>query len=172
MKSMLMTIVVLLGSLTMAYGQAGSGKKFDTRDPVVCKSTKEPSRGAPSLSQVKEYVSCNKVSGEAISGGYISLYENGDFQIGTSRAFNAWTDAGKIDIDNSQPVYPIRGTVDSYSCRPPGTMGFPAGSNCNVRKAASFSGVCFKTTFGDWSCQGKLMGDPLTGVTHNVPPPK
>jgi len=121
---------------------------------------------------VRDYVACNQVSGESIAGGYIGLYENGQFQIGASRAFSAWSDAGRVDIDNSKPVYPIRGTVDSYSCRPPGTMGFPAGKNCNVRKAVAFSGTCFKTTFGDWSCQGKLMGDPLAGVTHNVPPPK
>jgi hypothetical protein len=141
MKNMLLTIFVLLGALTLAYGQAGAGKKYDTRDPFVCKSTKEPAKGAPSPSQVKDYVACNKVSGESIAGGYIGLYENGQFQIGQSRAFSAWSDAGRIDIDNPQPVHPIRGTVDSYSCRPPGAMGFPAGTNCNVRKAAAFSGT-------------------------------
>jgi len=172
LKKTLLTILVLLSALTLAYGQGGGGKKYDTRDPVSCKSVKGPAKGAPSPSQVRELVACNQVSGESIAGGYISLYENGDFQVGASRPFSAWSDAGKIDIDNSQPVYPIRGTVDSYSCRPPGTMGFPAGRNCNVRKAASFSGTCFKTTFGDWSCQGKLLGDPLAGVTNNVPPPK
>jgi hypothetical protein len=172
MKSILLTIFVLSGSLTLAHGQAGAGKYYDTRDPFVCKSTKDPAKGAPSPSQVKDYVQCNKISGESIAGGYIHLLENAQFQVGKGNPYSAWSDAGSIDIDNSQPVYPIRGTVDSYSCRPPGTMGFPAGKNCDVRKAVSFSGTCFKTTFGDWSCQGKLLGDPLTGVQTSVPPPK
>ena len=124
------------------------------------------------MSKVKDYVRCNKISGESIAGGYIWLYENAQFEIGKARVFSSWSDAGSIDIDNSQPVYPIRGTVDSYSCRPPGSMGFPAGKNCNVRKASSFAGTCYKTTFGDWSCQGHQMGDPLTGVQTQVPPPK
>jgi len=94
------------------------------------------------------------------------------FEIGKGNPYSAWSDAGNRDIDNSQPVYPIRGTLDSYLCRPSGTMGFPAGKNCNVRKTVSFTGKCFKTTFGDWSCQGHLLGDPLVGVITNMPPPK
>ncbi|HLY62525.1 MAG TPA: hypothetical protein VKV95_17425 [Terriglobia bacterium] len=172
MKSTLLTIFVFAGALTLAYGQEGAGKKYDTRDPFECKSMKEPATGAPSPSQVKDYVRCNKISGESIAGGYIYLYENAEFEIGKARPFSAWSDAGRRDIDNTQPVYPIRGAVDSYSCRPPGSMGFPPGKNCNVRKAASFTGTCFKTSFGEWSCQGKLMGDPLSGVQNQVPPPK
>lgn len=172
MKRILVTTFVLSGALTLAHGQAGAGKSYDTRDPFACKSTKEPAKGVPSPSQVKDYVRCNKISGERIAGGYIWLYENVQMEIGKGRPFSSWSDVGSIDIDNSQTVYPIRGTLDSYSCRPPGSMGFPPGKNCHAKKATDFAGTCYKTTFGDWSCQGHAMGDPLTGLEANIPPPK
>jgi hypothetical protein len=172
MKNTLLTIFVLSSTLPLAHGQAGAGKQYDTRDPFVCKSTKEPAKGAPSTNQVTDYVRCNKIGGEKIAGGYIWLFEQVVLQIGKGRTFSSWSDAGNIDIDNSQTVYPIRGTVDSYQCRPPGSMGFPAGKNCHVKRATDFAGTCFKTTFGDWSCQGHPMGDPLADVQANMPPPK
>ena len=165
-------LIALSATGVQVYGQAGAGKKYDARDPFVCKSTKEPAAGAPSPNQVKDYVKCNKISGESIAGGYIWLLENGQFEIGKSRPFSSWSDVGSKTIDNSQPVYPIRGTVDNYQCGVPGAIGFPAGGNCHVRKAAPFVGTCFKTTFGDWSCQGKQTGDPLLGVQVNMPSPK
>jgi hypothetical protein len=172
-KQITLALLIALGSTgVQVYGQAGAGQKYGTRDPFVCKSTIEPATGAPSPSQVKDYVKCNKISGESIAGGYSWLLENAQFQIGKSRPFSSWSDVGSKTIDNSQPVYPIRGTVDSYQCGRPGAIGFPAGGNCHVRKAAPFEGTCFKTTFGDWSCQGKQMGDPLLGVQVNMPPPK
>jgi len=164
MKSLLLAIFVI----SVAHGQGG-GKEYATRDPLACKSKKEPAKGAPSASQLKDYVRC---SNERIAGGYISLVENPQIEIGKSRPYSAWSDSGNSNIDNSEPVYPIRGTYDLYSCRPPGSMGFPAGANCNVRKATEFKGTCFKTTFGDWSCPIQGIGDGFAGVTHSVPPPK
>ena len=152
-----------------AYAQPGSGKPYESRDSLTCKSKKEPAKGAPSGSQLKEYVQC---ANEKVAGGYILLFQNVQVEIGTSRPYNAWSDSGNSSIDNFQPVYPIRGSYDLYSCRPPGSMGFPAGKNCNVRKAAEFTGTCFKTTFNDWSCPVKSVGDGLAGITYSVPPPK
>lgn len=120
---------------------------------------------------MKDYVRCNSVSGESIAG-YIWLLENAQFEIGKGNPYSSWADSGRIGIDNSQLVYPIRGTVDSYSCQPPGTTGFPPGRNCHARKATAFTGACFTTTFGDWSSQGHMLGDPVTGVEVNISPPK
>jgi hypothetical protein len=114
----------------LAQNHAGDGKPYQSRDPLVCKSQKEPAKGAPSGSQLKEYVQC---SNEKTAGGYISLFQNLEAEIGKSRPYSAWSDSGYTSIDNSQPVYPIRGSYgsyDLYSCRSPGSMGFPAGKNC------------------------------------------
>ena len=168
-RTMLILLVILSGTSVFAHAQAGGGKAYDSRDPFVCKSTKDPAHGGPSSGQVNDYVRCTN---ESISGGYIALFENVQGEAGKSRPYSAWYDSGNGDIDNSEPVYPIRGTYDLYSCRPPGSMGFPAGNNCNVKKGVSFEGTCYKTTFGDWKCPVKTMGDPLSGWTYSVPPPK
>jgi hypothetical protein len=165
-------ILALSGALTLAHAEESGGKQYDTRDPFVCASTKVPAKGAPAAAQVANYVRCNAISGEKIAGGYISLFENAKFEIGKGKPFSSWDNGGDIGIDNAEQVYPIRGTFDLYSCRPPGSMGFPAGRNCNLRKATAFTGDCFKTTFGDWSCQGHTTGDPLAGVQAEIAPPK
>lgn len=165
-------IFVVSGALTPAHAEAAGGKQYDTRDPFSCASTKAPAKGAPSPAQVSDYVRCNAISGEKIAGGYISLFENAKFEIGKGKPFSSWDNGGDIAIDNSEPVYPIRGSFDLYSCRPPGSMGYPAGRNCHLRKATAFTGNCFKTTFGDWSCQGNTTGDGLAGVQEEIAPPK
>jgi hypothetical protein len=171
-----MTTPTMLTSLTMlgltaalAYGQPGAGKEYATRDPFSCKSKKEPAKGAPSASQLTDLVKC---SNERAAGGYIGLFENVQVEIGKSRPYSSWSDSGNSNIDNSQPVYPIRGTAQFYSCRPPGSMGFPAGKNCQVKKDFTFQGTCFKTTFNDWSCPIQGTSDGLVGVQANMPPPK
>ncbi len=168
-KIMLACLAVASAAAVSAQNQPGAGKPYDSRDPLVCKSQKEPAKGAPSASQLKAYVQCTN---ERVAGGYIGLFENLQVEIGKSRPYSSWSDSGNTDIDNSQPVYPIRGSYDFYSCRPPGSMGFPAGKNCNVRKASTFAGTCFKTTFNDWKCPVQGTSDGLVGVETNMPPVK
>jgi hypothetical protein len=120
MKRMLLMICILSFCITPAHGQAGVGKKYDTRDLFVCKSTKEPARGAPSSSQITDYMKCKA---EKTGGCCIWLMENVQVETGKSRPFSSWSDVGNQDIDNSQPVYPIRGTYDNYQCYPPGSSG-------------------------------------------------
>jgi hypothetical protein len=165
-------IFAISGTFTLAHAQAGGGAEYATRDPFACASTKAPAKGAPSPAQVSDYVRCNAISGEKIAGGYISLFQNAKFEIGKGKPFSSWDNGGDLAIDNAEPVYPIRGSFDLYSCRPPGSMGYPAGRNCHLTKATAFAGECFKTTFGDWSCQGHTTGDPLAGVQAEVVPPK
>jgi hypothetical protein len=164
--------VLTMGTIGLLYGQPGVGAKYDTRDPVVCKSTKEPATGALSPSQAKAYVRC---AAEKIGGGNIFLVENVEIEVGKSRPFSGYTDVGHEDIDNSQPVYPIRGAADFYQCSPPGSSGgnVPVkGQNCTLTKAAPIGGTCYKTTFGDWHCATHGTGAAFVGVHTNMPPPK
>jgi len=167
-KVMLLLLVTFGAACVSAHAQAAdTAKDYNTREPFACKSKKDPAKGAPSSGQANDYVRCTN---EKISGGYISLLQN--VQVGKSRPYSAWSDVGNSDIDNSQPVYPIRGSYDLYSCRPPGSMGFPAGANCNVFKANTFAGICYKTTFSDWSCPVQGTSAPFTGEQDQVAPPK
>lgn len=168
-QSVLTVLMIMCATALLAQNHAGDGKLYQSRDPLVCKSQKEPAKGAPSGSHLKEYVQCTN---ERVAGGYIGLFENLQVDIGKSRPYSAWSDSGSSNIDNSEPVYPIRGSYDFYSCRPPGSMGFPAGKNCHLRKATTFEGTCFKTTFGDWSCPIRGTSDGLVGVQTDIAPPK
>ena len=49
-----------------AQAQPGSGKPYETRDPFTCKSKKDPAKGAPSSTQLKNYVLCTN---EKVAGG-------------------------------------------------------------------------------------------------------
>ena len=143
----------MAASLGVAHGQAGVGKEYGSRDPFVCKPQMEPAKGAPSPSQLKEYVRC-QIETQVYGGFRGILMENVQVEVGKSRPYSAFTDSGAGDIDNSQPVYPIRGSADYYQCYVPGhtpTVAIVKGS-CQVLKAEAFAGVCYKTTFGNWSC--------------------
>jgi len=133
MKVILLTIFVFFAAL----GQTGEGKKYDTRDPFVCKSKKDPASGAPSASQVKDYVRCNAISGEGIAGGYIGLYENMQMEVGKSRPFSGWADAGSRGIDNAMPVYPVAAPSIAIRAGLPERWGFqPAGIvSCGKRSS-------------------------------------
>jgi len=164
-QTMLALLVVFGGTGVLAYGQAGAGKPYDARDPFVCKSKKDPAKGAPSPSQVKDYIRCTN---EKITAGLL-LYENVQVEIGKSRPYSSGADSGAGEIDPSQPVYPVRGTYDAYNCWIPKYNG-TTGKNCNVQKAAPFAGACYKTTFGDWSCRVRVPTFPAPEWQHTCLP--
>lgn len=166
---MLALLVIVCAAGVSVTAQSGGGKVYDTRDPVVCTSKKLPAKGAPSNAQLLDYVRCRN---EVIANGNIWLLQNLVVEIGVSRPYSAYSDSGNGDIDNYQPVYPIRGTYDGYLCRPPGSDGAPAGHNCTETKAATYAGICYKTTFGDWSCPVHGTSAPFAGQQLNVAPPK
>jgi hypothetical protein len=49
---------------------------------------------------------------------FTTLMDDVRVEVGKSRPFSGCTDVGNEDIDNFQPVYPIRG--DTYHCQPLG----------------------------------------------------
>ena len=167
-QTMLALLVVLAGAGVLAQGQTGIGKTYHSRDPFVCKSMKEPARGAPSPSQARDYIRC---ANEKIWGSGLLLYENVQVEVGKSRPYSAGADSGAGEIDPSQPVYPVRGTWDSYTCWEP-THNGTIGKNCNSQKAAPIAGACYRTTFGDWSCRVRNTSFSQTGMASGVPPPQ
>lgn len=83
-------------------------------------------------------------------GPKLYLLENIQVEAGKSRPFLE-TDRNFTDIDNTEPIYPIRGSYDWYVCHI-NEVGFPPGKNCTLYKEPSCTGFCYKTTFGDWNC--------------------
>jgi hypothetical protein len=142
-----LTVACMLGS---AHGQTGLGARFGARDPFVCKSKKEPAQGAPSPSQARDYVKCTSENVVGSMGPKLYLMENVQVEIAKGRSFQP-SDLNFPDIDNSQLLYPIRGSYDWYVCHI-NEVGFPPGENCNIYKEPSATGYCYKTTFGDWNC--------------------
>ena len=68
-------ICALLATVPSMDAQTGVGAKFGARDPLTCASTKEPSKGAPSPEQAKQYVRCHWEKVEA--GNSLFLLERG-----------------------------------------------------------------------------------------------
>ena len=150
MKRFTVIVLAIAATLGSAHGQAGAGAKYGSRDPFVCKSRKEPVKGAPSPAQIKDYMKCTNENVVGIMGPKLYLLENVQVQVGKGRAYLA-SDFNFPNIDNTEPLYPIRGSFDWYVCHI-NEVGFPPGRNCNIYKEPSATGYCFKTSFGDWSC--------------------
>ena len=151
-QTLLASFVILGAASFVALGQSGAGKEYDTRDPFSSKSKQEPAKGAPSGNQLRDLVLC---SNERAAGGYIGLFQNLKVDIGKGRPYSSWSDSGNSNIDNSQMVYPIRGTAEFYSCRPPGSMGFPAGKNCQVKRDFTFQAPVTKRPLATGAAQYK-----------------
>lgn len=169
MRMFVVTVLTIAGTLGLAQAQPGAGRPYGSRDPFVCKAQKDPAKGAPSPSQLRQYVRCQMETGDGFKG---MLLENVQAEAGTSRPYSAQTDSGASDIDVRQPVYPIRGTADYYNCAVLGVD--PPGSNCTLLKAQVFKGVCYKNTFGEWSCPSEYpnYGTKWSEVKQGLPPPK
>ncbi|MBZ5607380.1 MAG: hypothetical protein LAP38_03915 [Acidobacteriia bacterium] len=129
------------------------GATYGTREPITCKSTKDPAKGPLSAQQAALYVRCGREGISRHSGGdLLYLYENVAFEVAKGRPYQT-SDSLLTDIDPSLPVYPIRGTFDLYSCSDPRQMTPPKpGKNCGLNKNTQGTGVCYKTGFGDWKC--------------------
>ncbi|HEX9202192.1 MAG TPA: hypothetical protein VF865_21720 [Acidobacteriaceae bacterium] len=159
-RHLLICAFLAIGATVALPAQQGTGKKFATRDPFVCKSKKDPAKGAPSPDQIKQYFRCNSETGERSSGSnYLYLLDNITVEVGAGRPYQV-SEMSIPEIDPSKLVYPIRGSFDRYQCSDPahasqdarGNSVSPPGKNCSLFLAPHATGICWRTTFGDWDC--------------------
>jgi hypothetical protein len=170
MKSRLFLVLFFAAAVTGALGQSGVGAKFGARDPRTCASRKEPAKGAPTAGQLKEYFICDveRVT-NSVSGDTLWLLTNVSVEVGKGRPFNIVTDSWP-EIDPSQTVYPVRGGHTYFQCTALGKIGGDPGKNCFKYEQPHASGICYKSTFGDWHC--KMSDNDATGTTmEKFPPP-
>ena len=158
------TLILSIACIMPVLAQQGVGKLYGTRDPVTCASTKEPSRGVPSAAQVAQYVRC---SVEKKSGDYLMLTENVKVEIAKGRPFQPGSDI-LPDGDTTLPLYPIRGSMTRFTCSQASDYMKNKGKNCLIWVEPKASGICYKTTFGDWNCS---MSDLNPQKSYDQPPP-
>jgi hypothetical protein len=138
-------------------GQTGAGisgpltmlSDYDARAPRTCAKVMNP----PSAAQAAVMVQCTM---DGLSATGLGLVQDVKLEIGSSRPFVYWTDAGLAGIDLKAQVYPLRGSYTGYFCTTVGASLQPAGHNCIVSAVPVAQGWCWKTSFGDWNC--KMQG--------------
>ncbi len=135
----------------------GVGTKYGARDPRKCESTRPPETGAPSAAQARAYL----ISGHEHETGNdtfatLKLLEDVKLEIGKGRPYDH--PEGGNDIDTRELVYPVRGSYTAWTCYPI-SSAHPAGKSAQKTENPNASGICYKTTFGDWKV---LMSDITT----------
>jgi hypothetical protein len=143
------------------------GAKYGTRDPHTCNSTKEPSQGAISVEQAKQYFFCGAervLDAVGRNGTYLYLKENVKIEVGKGVPYQPGANFYP-DMDQSSLVYPIRGSFVTYQC-----WAGSDGRNCASYDTLNASGSCYRTAFGDWSCT--MSGSEGEWRFNVAPPPK
>ncbi|MDQ6828988.1 MAG: hypothetical protein M3081_08995 [Gemmatimonadota bacterium] len=169
----MLRLAVVVASASFAplaiSAQAGAGAKFGgARDPKTCADRTAPKRGAITAALAAQYVTCEE---EHISSGSLYLVDDMKVQVGAGRPFQLRSDSYN-EIDPSQPVYAIRGSYVRYACSVPNATLGNFGKNCALYDQPHASGVCFKTTFGDWRCSMKDLDNTITRIKKEIPPPR
>jgi hypothetical protein len=135
--------------------------KYDARAPRTCSKVTSP----PSAAQAAVLVQCT-MDAESYTG--LGLIQDVKVDMGSSRPFVYYTDAGLAGIDLNAKVYELRGSYTGYFCNLVSANLNGPGKNCIKSVVPKAQGWCWKTTFGDWSC--KLQGGAPDMV--NGPGPK
>lgn len=154
--------------MTPASAMPGDAIAWGARDPGSCPSIRLT--GTPTPAQVATMVRCRH---ETIvsDGGELWLMENLNVAVGAPMPFaSAYNSFVMAHADVRSRVYPIRGSFTWSTCmtrHDAGIYGNPD-LNCNERDVQAAKGVCWKTSFGDWSC---LFTGAASGRRDRTRPP-
>jgi len=118
---------------------------YQARAPRTCSAVTSP----PSVSTATVLVQCSM---DGLSATGLGLVQDVTLQIGKSRPFVYYTDAGLPGIDLTAQVYPLQGSYTAYFCRLINNMS-PAGQSCIKSVVPTAQGWCYKTSFGDYKCR-------------------
>ena len=155
----------------VAQGGRSVAARYGSREPRTCEDKKAPALGPITAPLAQKYLNCQMeyVAG----GGDLYLVENLKVEVGGGVPYSAIMRQRTLnEVDVTQPVYPLRGSLLRYQCQDRVTAARVATANCNTSHEPNATGYCYRTTFGDWSC---YMNDPAASdpanVRHDVPPP-
>lgn len=125
--------------------------EYNTRAPRTCSKVTSP----PSAAQAAVMVQCTM---DSVSATGLALIQDVNLELGSSRPFVYYSDAGLAGIDLNAQVYPLRGSYTGYYCTLSSASLNPGGQNCIKSVVPQAVGWCWKSSFGDWAC--KLQGAP------------
>lgn len=171
------TTILMLGAFAAAFAQGkagnGIGADYGARDPLTCQDMKKPLKGAPSAEQAKQYVICGL---EHVTGSNtLYLVEDVTVVVGGAIPYNPNNFPFASDINTKSPVYPIRASFNQYQCgrmyKDPSHPLYNVGKNCTEYGIPKSTGVCVKTTFGDWRCDITSRDDDPKPPKRGIPPP-
>lgn len=145
--------------------QPGLGAKFGSRDPFRCTSKAAPTTGLITPDMAGQYFVCQSERINHI--GWLFLVANVRIEVGTALPPGNVADMMPTDMAADTPVQPIRGSFDSYLCRPLDGNATP-GQNCAVRHETHASRHCYRTAFGEWNCM--MMDTDAQQITDQPPP--
>lgn len=138
--------------------------EFGVRDARSCNrlTTK------PTAAQIPTLIQCAKDNHS--SRDFISIWEDITVETGSMRPYNYNRDHHYSGIDTTSQLLPIRGTMTQVSCSAISRMR-PSneGKNCMITVMPTAEGDCFKTSFGDWSCD--MEDFHPKPAQQQVPPP-
>ena len=151
------------------YGErAGVGARYGSHNPRTCPAGSLSGGSAPTVTQATMSVVCNQ-EGPSIDQALILISEV-TVQIGQGRSYTQSNMYNATDADVNAQVYPIRGSLKKYICSPlPPFCIFPAGQQCSMFPADPAAGLCYKNTFGDWTCT--MSGGLGSQGMSKMPPP-
>ena len=169
MRKFPLIVVLTLAATIPAGAQAGNGAKYGSRDPKPCPPANFSS--APSAAQAIQLFAC---ATEKDTGDTLFLVGNVQVQVASaSRPIQSGDSYN--DIDPHKPVYPIRGSFTWYSCRKQFNIDAShtnVGKNCSTLQQPHAQGICYKSTFGDWTCKMTDNSMHWDQATTGNPPPQ
>jgi hypothetical protein len=158
----------LLTALNPSILAAQTGRDFGTnRQPRTCASRSAPSSGGISAAQATKYAACED-EGDSKSRlpGTVNFVDILSLQVLKPRRVNNIdvNRYGQGIIDENQPIYPIQGSANYYTCY--NLLGgiYKRGQNCSVYRSTESRGNCYKTTFSKWACKLSHSGQQETKV--------
>ncbi len=160
---------LVLVALFTPNSRAVGGNAYGSRDPKTCSSTRIS--GAQSSDQARQLFIC---STEVDTGSTLYLVDSVNIQVASKSRMYQPGDSYN-DVDQSVPVYPIRGSFNWYSCRTQFNIDAShsnVGKNCSVLSQPQAMGICYKTTFGDWKCKMRDPSNHWDVAKTGVAPPQ
>jgi hypothetical protein len=156
LRAFLTTTAFSLSTLSMPNTlNAGEIGYRIAREPQTCPSRSEPTSGAISVKQAKIYFTCGS-EGIVGSGASTLVKTVSDLKLQVAsrprratlpdvmRAANL---SVPIALNESKPVYDIRGSFKLYHCFPR-----KSDSYCILYVFPASQGICFQNSFDDWYC--------------------
>ena len=162
------------GSTTVSAAESPNGQagpvgsasvfnpRFGARNPRKCRAVTT----VPTADQIPALLQCSM---ESQDNFYNTLIEDVQVQVGAMRPYAFKADSQNQDIDTTAKLLTIRGSLVRYTCRNISQLDHDPSKICTRTPETKASGVCYKNTFGEWTC---TMHD-YNGVREaEMPPPK